>query len=263
MYFSLSLNKAGQPNWTAPAYVAGVILLSARFLPPALRPGGIRKLAVAGVTIAVVTTFLLHGFTRWFHLPPKRDVLDRARGSADLAAKVDAAKARTNATYVIANKYSTASLMKFYMAGHPRVYQPDTTPRIAQPVLHLARLRDGTAGVERGVRDGFRLHPRAAEARFRKRRIAGGCRRGRRRDASWAIIIFIWRADGRIETLRDVSEPSQRHSSSGSIFRAPIRMWPPCASSACAPMPPWSWRGSRFCSGRSSRCRDGMIRISI
>ena len=130
MYFLLSLNKAGQPNWTAPAYVAGVILVSARFLPPALRPGGIRKLAIAGVTIAVVTTFLLHGFTRWFHLPPRRDVLDRARGSADLAAKVDAAKAGTSATYVIANKYSTASLLKFYMAGHPRVYQPDNTPRI-------------------------------------------------------------------------------------------------------------------------------------
>jgi 4-amino-4-deoxy-L-arabinose transferase-like glycosyltransferase len=130
MYFGLSINKAGQPNWTAPAYVAGVILLSARFLPAALKPGTLRKMAMAGVAIAAAATFLLHGYTKWFNRPPGRDVLDRARGSADLAAKVDAAKARTDATYVIANKYSTASLMMFYMAGHPRVYQPDTTPRI-------------------------------------------------------------------------------------------------------------------------------------
>lgn len=130
MYTLLSINKAGQPNWTAPSYVAGLILLSARFLPQLATRRGLRGAAIAGVAIAALMTFMMHGFTRWLHLPPKRDPLDRARGSADLAAKVDAAMARTGASYVVANKYSTASLMKFYLKDRPPVYQPDTRPRI-------------------------------------------------------------------------------------------------------------------------------------
>jgi len=130
MYALLSLNKAGQPNWTAPAYVAGIILLSARFLPRLSAAPSLRRFAIAGVVVAAAMTFMMHGFTRWLHLPPRRDPLDRARGSADLAAKVDAAKSQTGASYIIANTYSTASLMKFYMKGHPPAYQPDTSPRI-------------------------------------------------------------------------------------------------------------------------------------
>ena len=75
-------------------------------------------------------TILLHGNTAVLHLRPRRDPLDRARGSVDLASKLDAAMARAGASYVIANKYSTASLLQFYMTGHPRSYLPDTLPRI-------------------------------------------------------------------------------------------------------------------------------------
>ncbi len=128
MYVALSINKAGQPNWTAPAYVAGVILLSSRFLPGLLQASRWRRTAIAGAAVALLMTILLHGNTAWLHL--KRDPLDRSRGSVDLAAQVDAAMALSGATYVIANKYSTASLLKFYMNGHPRSYMPDTLPRI-------------------------------------------------------------------------------------------------------------------------------------
>lgn len=130
MYFVLSINKAGQPNWTAPAYVAGVILHSARFLPGLLNEGRWRKTTIVGVTIALLLTVLLHGNTAILHLRPRRDPLDRARGSVDLAGKLDAALTRAGAGYIIANKYSTASLLHFYMAGHPRSYLPDTLPRI-------------------------------------------------------------------------------------------------------------------------------------
>ena len=130
MYLLLSINKAGQPNWTAPAYIAGVILYAARFLPGLLDEGHWRKTTIAGVVIAFLMTVILHGNTAFLRLPPRKDPLDRARGSADLAAKLDAAMARSGADYVIANKYSTASLLQFYMSGHPRAYQPDTLPRI-------------------------------------------------------------------------------------------------------------------------------------
>ena len=130
MYLALSVNKAGQPNWTAPAYVAGVILLSARFLPGLREARSWRKTAMAGAVLAFLTTFLMHGNTAMLHLPPKRDPLDRVRGSVDLSTKVDAWMPGSGATYVIANKYSTASLLKFYMQGNPRSYLPDTLPRI-------------------------------------------------------------------------------------------------------------------------------------
>lgn len=130
MYLALSVNKAGQPNWTAPAYVAGVILLSARFLPSLLDARQWRRTAIAGGVLAFVTTFLMHGNTAMLHLPPKRDPLDRVRGSVDLSAKIDALLPGSGATYVIANKYSTASLLMFYLKGNPRTYLPDTLPRI-------------------------------------------------------------------------------------------------------------------------------------
>ena len=130
MYLVLSVNKAGQPNWTAPAYIAGVILLATRFLPALLDAGRWRRTALVGAALAFITTVLLHGNTWWLHLPPKRDPLDRVRGSIDLATKVDAVMAASGATYVIANKYSTASILMFYLKGHPHTYLPDTLPRI-------------------------------------------------------------------------------------------------------------------------------------
>ena len=130
MYLILSVNKAGQPNWTAPAYVAGVILLSARFLPGLVEFKRWRKTAIVGAVLALITTVLMHGNTAILRLPPKRDPLDRVRGSADLAAKVDALMPVGGASYIIANKYSTASLLKFYLKGNPPAYLPDTLPRI-------------------------------------------------------------------------------------------------------------------------------------
>ncbi len=129
-YCLLSLNKTGQPNWTAPAYVAGVILLVARFAPLIRERRGVRIAAIVGGSLALIMTVLLHDLTTLLQLPPRKDPLDRARGSRDLAGMVDAIARETRAKFVIADKYSTTSLLHFYTQPRLRAYQPDTRPHI-------------------------------------------------------------------------------------------------------------------------------------
>ncbi len=129
-YLILSLNKTGQPNWTAPAYIGGLILLSARILPLLASPGKFRVASACGVGLAILLTILLHNNTAWLHLPPRKDPLDRARGSRDLAGQLESLMKQNDAKFLIASKYSTASLMAFYVSGHPHVYLPDTRPRV-------------------------------------------------------------------------------------------------------------------------------------
>ena len=78
-YSILSLNKAAQPNWTAPSYVAGIILVAAKWDEIKERLPWTGKLLWFGLGIAVLETVVMHN-TYWLHLPPGRDPLDRARG---------------------------------------------------------------------------------------------------------------------------------------------------------------------------------------
>ena len=59
-YVVLSFNDSGQPNWTAPAYVAGVILLASQWLDPIRQKSWARRMAVAAALLALIQTFLLH-----------------------------------------------------------------------------------------------------------------------------------------------------------------------------------------------------------
>ena len=82
-----------------------------------------RWLCLAALMFAAVeTTILLE--TRWLHLPAKRDPLDRARGSRNLAAQVAHWQQTTGAKFIIADHYMTAALLSFYLPGHPNVFVP-------------------------------------------------------------------------------------------------------------------------------------------
>jgi len=65
--------------------------------------------------------------TAWLRLPPGKDPLDRARGSRDLAAQIDSLMKRTGAVVVIADKYTTAALLSFYLGGQPDTFMPVST----------------------------------------------------------------------------------------------------------------------------------------
>ena len=122
-YSILSVNKAGQPNWIAPSYVAGIILLAAGWTAAEKKRHWVRPLAVCAIAIAAIETILLHN-TYWLHLPRGRDPFDRARGFASIADKADRIASAQGARFFISNKYSLASLLAFYLPGHPDTYRP-------------------------------------------------------------------------------------------------------------------------------------------
>ena len=131
-YFLLSWQRAGQANWTAAAYVGAMMLVAARFSQP--KTWGARLAMIAAISVAVGETAVLHE-TAWLHLPPRIDVLNRARGSRDLAAQVASLQLRTGAGFVIANKYMTASLLSFYLPGQPETFIPTSSAPFNQLVI--------------------------------------------------------------------------------------------------------------------------------
>ena len=123
LYLLLSFHYRGQPNWTAAAYVGGVILLAAKWLDLIKLHRWTRWLALAGLVLATVETVILLD-TRWLHLPHGRDPLDRARGSRNLAAQVTHWQESTGVKFIIADHYMTAALLSFYLPGQPETFVP-------------------------------------------------------------------------------------------------------------------------------------------
>jgi len=123
LYLSLSLHYLGQPNWTAAAYVGGIILLAAKWSELTGFYPWTRWLAALGLIVATAETICLLD-TRWLHLPPGRDPLDRARGSRNLAAIVAQEQNAAGAGFIIADGYMTASLLSFYLPGQPQTFVP-------------------------------------------------------------------------------------------------------------------------------------------
>jgi hypothetical protein len=124
-YIVLSANKAGQANWTAPAYVAGVILFAARWTLSAPKARWIRNFGMAAVILGLLETIVLHN-THCLGLPPARDPLNRARGFDLVAQKASELSAKEGTQCFIANKYMLASLLSFYLPGRPDTFMPPT-----------------------------------------------------------------------------------------------------------------------------------------
>jgi hypothetical protein len=120
-YATLSLNHAGQANWPAPAYVGGFILAVAIWLPRLASPR-IKAFTIAALGLAILETVLMHNNTSLLHLPQGRDPLDRARGSRAMAEEASALQTLHNADFLIANGYQNASLLTFYLPGHPAAF---------------------------------------------------------------------------------------------------------------------------------------------
>ncbi|MEO7168726.1 MAG: glycosyltransferase family 39 protein [Spartobacteria bacterium] len=123
LYLVLSIHYMGPPNWTAAAYIGGIILLAAKWLELAATRRWARQLALAALLLAALETAILLE-TRWLHLPPKVDPLDRARGSRVLAAEVAQREKSSGAQFVIADNYMTAALLSFYLPGQPETFVP-------------------------------------------------------------------------------------------------------------------------------------------
>jgi hypothetical protein len=123
MYVGISLNKAGQPNWTAPAYVSGMILLAARWDVMKQKFPKIKCLAPWAIGVAALETVVLHN-TYLLHLPQGRDPMDRAHGFAPIAQRAAQLASEQGTRFFVSNNYQNASLLAFYLPEKPETYQP-------------------------------------------------------------------------------------------------------------------------------------------
>jgi 4-amino-4-deoxy-L-arabinose transferase-like glycosyltransferase len=133
-YLVISFQQTSQANWAAAAYVGGLILLAAKWSNLAAEFAWAKWAGIVGLAIAFIETAALHE-TGWLRLPPGKDPLDRARGSQDLAAQIDALQAKTGAHVIIANKYMTAALLSFYLPGQPTTFMPVSSAPYNQIIL--------------------------------------------------------------------------------------------------------------------------------
>ena len=122
-YTFLALNDKGQPNWTVPSLVGGLVIMTAYWLRRSDESRPWRRTATVTLCLAglVVVGFLVS--TR-FRMPTRRDPLVRARGSRDLAAQVVAQADEHTADFILGANYQVASLLTFYLPDHPAVYPP-------------------------------------------------------------------------------------------------------------------------------------------
>jgi 4-amino-4-deoxy-L-arabinose transferase-like glycosyltransferase len=131
-YLILSFQHASEANWPAAAYFGGLILVAAHLDRLFESPNSWKRaLAIGAVILAFLETAVLHE-TWWLNLPPRIDLLNRARGWEDLASKVEALQKNTQTQFIVSNKYMTASLLSFYLPGHPQVFMPYTYPPLNQ-----------------------------------------------------------------------------------------------------------------------------------
>ncbi|MBV8378823.1 MAG: glycosyltransferase family 39 protein [Verrucomicrobia bacterium] len=133
-YLVLSFQKASQANWAAGAYISGLVLTAAKWCEAVRLYPWARWIVSGGLALALLQTAILHE-TSWLHLPARLDPLDRARGSRNLAAQVEALKIRSHIHVVIAQKYMTAALLSFYLPEQPETFMPVSSPPFNQLVL--------------------------------------------------------------------------------------------------------------------------------
>lgn len=125
-YVVLSFNKAGQANWAAPSWFAGVILLVAFWEQKNHLLG---KFSVKITVIISVIAFIALHAVPFIYLPDifskmKSDPLKRIRGTQNISQQIAEIQKQYNADFIIAGNYGLASLLAFYMPNHPQTFLP-------------------------------------------------------------------------------------------------------------------------------------------
>jgi 4-amino-4-deoxy-L-arabinose transferase-like glycosyltransferase len=127
-YILLSFQKAGQPNWAVPSYVAGTVLLAAGWDDLMKRSRWARGVGWVVFGLSAGVFIFLH-LTPFIDLPSKGPLgrirfLNRIWGWDQIANEVAKIQKEDNATFLIGNKYATSSMLCFYHSDRPTVYIP-------------------------------------------------------------------------------------------------------------------------------------------
>ena len=123
--FALSaLRRHVEPNWPAPAYVAGIVLLASA----AWRDAG-RRWLKWGIWLgaAVVGVIYLQALLPALPMDARRDPIAQGHGWESLAGETDDARTELlstgcSAVHVATNRYQEASELAFHLADHPAVF---------------------------------------------------------------------------------------------------------------------------------------------
>lgn len=142
MYGALALKSAGQPNWTAPAFVSLGILAVAMWHEAAQQEPWKRKFAACALAVGAVMSFAVLSTdvirSAGVSFPYKFDPSSRLRGWKTAAIAVNDFRKKFESesgkpVFLIGNKYQTAALLSFYLPdqrvegpGHPPVYIPES-----------------------------------------------------------------------------------------------------------------------------------------
>jgi 4-amino-4-deoxy-L-arabinose transferase-like glycosyltransferase len=145
-YVGLSLNEAGEANWTAPCYLSATLLAGALWTGELPAAPFWKRLLLAGWLLGLLQTLALHNtgllpLARW-GIP---DPTDRARGARNLALQVHELQQTHGAALLIGRRYQTASLLSFYLPGRPTVYTP-SSDRIEHQFSFWTGYRDFLTG---------------------------------------------------------------------------------------------------------------------
>lgn len=131
-YAIFALNKPGQPNWPAPAWIGALVFTVAAwqsFLADRPRARGAVR---AGYALLAVVAILIHAAILFWHFPAEgnRDPFERVRGHRDLGRQIAALRAETGAAFVIGSHYQTAALLTWYDPERiPAFTVPQRPPR--------------------------------------------------------------------------------------------------------------------------------------
>ena len=119
LFAFFALNNAGQPNWTVPVFVTGIIFTVVFWHHLVQRKPQWRYGVIAAFILAAIMTVGLHDTD---FLPPQMDPAGRAKGWPDFADHIQKARAKYNADLLLGCDYQSASLMAFYLPDQPTVY---------------------------------------------------------------------------------------------------------------------------------------------
>jgi hypothetical protein len=142
MYFLLAFKKAGEPNWTGPAFVSLAILATAYWHQKAKESLGSRRYAIAAIALGILMGLIVLNpeplravGIPW---PYDKDPGSRIRGWKTTAQKVEEIrhefeKETGKPAFLIGNSYGTCASLAFYMndkrvegPNHPPVYIPES-----------------------------------------------------------------------------------------------------------------------------------------
>ena len=123
LFLFFSINKAGKPNWTAPALITGLIFTVVFWRDLVARKPAWRYGVMAALGLAGLMTLALH-VTEFLRLPQKLDIMHRARGWNDFATHLQELREKNQTTVLIGSHYSVTSMMAFYLPDRPTTYMP-------------------------------------------------------------------------------------------------------------------------------------------